>query len=101
REDVHLSSPMAPTGFIMGKVSQPLSALFRIRRNLDALKTGVELAGEQTRADHQKIVRDVKRAYYALQQVESSLRTVRETANLYREVEKLTSNYVVQQVALR
>jgi outer membrane protein len=100
-EDVHLSSPMAPTGFVMGKVSQPLSALFRIRRNIDALKTGVELAAEQTRADHQKVVRDVKRAYYALQQVESSLRTVRETAGLYREIEKLTSNYVLQQVALR
>ena len=50
-EDVHLSSPLEPNGFFMGKVSQPITALFRIRRNLDTLKTGVELAGEQIRAD--------------------------------------------------
>jgi outer membrane protein TolC len=65
------------------------------------LKTGVELADEQTRAERQKIVREVKRVYYGLQQMEASLRAVRETADLYQEVEKLTSNYVLQQVALK
>ena len=100
-EDVHLKTPLAPTGFMLGRVSQPISSLIRIRRNMETLKTGVTLAEEQVRADRQKIARDVKQIYYSLQQVESSLRSVRETANLYREVEKLTSNYVLQQVALR
>jgi outer membrane protein TolC len=100
-EDVHLKTPLEPTGLLISKVTQPLSALIRIRRSMDTLRTGVKLANEQTRAERQKLAREIKRVYYGLQQVEASLRSVRETANLYEEVEKLTSRYVLQQVALR
>jgi len=99
--DTQLKTPLAPTGLILGSVKQPLTSLIRIRRNMDTLRTGIELANEQTRAERQKLVRDVKRVYYSLQQVKSSLRSVRQTADLYAEVEKLTSNYVIQEVALR
>jgi outer membrane protein TolC len=100
-QDVHLKTPLQPTGLLLGRVSQPLSALVRIRRNMDVLKTGVKLATEQTRAERQKTAREIKRVYYGLQEVEASLRSVRQTANLYEEIERLTSRYVVQQVALR
>jgi outer membrane protein len=100
-QDVHLKTPLEPTGVLMTKLSQPLSSLIRIRRSMDTLKTGVKLADEQTRAERQKVAREIKRVYYSLQQVEASLRSVRETATLYEEVERLTSRYVVQQVALR
>lgn len=99
--DTQLKTPLAPTGLIMGRVMQPLTSLIRVRRNMDTLRTGIELASEQRRAERQKLARDVKRVYYSLQQVKSSLRSVRQTADLYAEVEKLTSNYVVQEVALR
>jgi outer membrane protein TolC len=85
----------------MNRVAQPLSSLIRIRRNMDTLRTGVAVANEQTRAERQKVAREIKRVYYGLQQVESSLRSVRQTAALYEEIEKLTSTYVIQQVALR
>jgi len=100
-DDVHLKSPRQPSGLMITKVSQPLSSLIRIRRNLDTLKTGVEIAKEQTRADRQKTVRDVRRAYYGLQQLESSLRSVRQTQELYAELEKLTENYVAGEVVLK
>jgi outer membrane protein TolC len=100
-EDVHLGTPLEPTGLSLARVSQPLSSLIRIHRNLDTLQTGVKLAEEQNRGEQQKITREVKRVYYSLQQVEASLRSVRETTNLYQEVEQLTSNYVLQEVALK
>jgi outer membrane protein TolC len=100
-EDVLLKTPLQPTGFFLLRASQPITSLIRIRRSMEALETGVELANEQTRAERQKIVRDVKRLYYGLQEIDSNLRSVRATRALYEEVEKLTSNYVVQQVALR
>jgi outer membrane protein TolC len=100
-QDVHLKTPLAPTGVISARLAQPLTSLIQIRRNMAALRTGVELADEQTRAERQKVARDVKKVYYSLQQVESSLRSVRETTRLYEEVEQLTSRYVVQEVALR
>ena len=99
--DVHLKSPTQPGGLMTAKVSQPLTSLIRIRRNLDSLKTGVEIASEQTRADRQKTVREVKQVYYSLQQVESSLRSVLQTEELYRELERLTENYVAGAVVLK
>src|SRR5262249_14540342 len=100
-EDVHLKSPLQPTGMIVGRVVQPLSSLIRIRRNLDTLKTGVGIAHEQTRADRQKIAREVKRVYYALQQVEANLRSVHQTVVLYQELARITQNYLVREVALK
>jgi outer membrane protein TolC len=100
-EDVHLKTPVEPTGYFVGRVQQPLVSLIRIRRSLETLKTGVEIAKEQTRADRQKIAREVKRAYYGIQQVESSLRNVRQTVALYQELAKLTENYVAGEVALK
>jgi len=99
--DVHLTTPLAPTGSIVGKISQPITSLIRIRRNMDTQRTGVKLAQEETRGERQKLTRQVKQLYYSLQTVGSSLRAVRETQKLYEEVEKLTDNYVIQQVALR
>jgi outer membrane protein TolC len=78
-----------------------LTSLIRIRRNLDTLKTGVAIAHEQTRADRQKVVREVKRVYYALQQVEASLRSTHQTVVLYQELARLTENYVIREVALK
>jgi outer membrane protein TolC len=100
-EDVHLSTPLQPTGLLIGRVSQPVSALIRIRRSLDTLKTGVKIANEQTRAERQKVVRDVKRIYYELQQTGSALQTIHETEGLYRELEKLTENYVAGEIVLK
>jgi outer membrane protein TolC len=85
----------------MIKATQPLSSLIRIRRSIDAMKTAVRIAEEQTRAERQNVVREVQRVYYGLQQAEASLRAVRQTAELYEELESLTSKYVLQQVALR
>ncbi len=99
--DVHLKSPLEPTGMIIAKASQPLTSLIRIHRNLDTLRTGVELAREQTRADKQNVVREVKRLYYTLQQVESSMRSAHETVALYQELGRLTENYVAGEVVLK
>ncbi len=100
-QDVHLKSPLEPTGVFIGRVVQPLSSLIRIRRSLETLKTGVAIANEQTRADKQKIAQEVKRVYYGLQQVESSLGATRQTLALYRELARLTENYVAGEVVLK
>ena len=100
-EDTRVSTPLRPTGFLVGRISQPLSSLYRIRLKLGLLELNTKLAREQTRAEKQAVVRDVRRAYYGLQQVEASLQTVQETLKLYRELDTLTANYVKQEVALK
>jgi outer membrane protein TolC len=43
----------------------------------------------------------VRRVYYALQQVESGVRTARQMVALYKELTRLTENYVAGQVVLK
>jgi outer membrane protein TolC len=61
----------------------------------------VELSREQTRADRQKVVREVKRVYYALQQVNASRSSATQTVALYRELARLTENYLAGEVVLK
>lgn len=100
RNDVKYSTPMQPTGFILGRVSQPLSSIYRTRLNLTALNFSTQIARQKTRAKRQDVVRNVKQLYYSLEQVQSSLAAVHETINLYKEIERLTHDYVLKQAAL-
>src|SRR5262249_29702547 len=42
-----------------------------------------------------------KRVYYALQQVESNLRSFHQTVVLYQELARVTQNYLIREVALK
>jgi len=77
-----------------------LSALYRTRLTLKALDFSTQLAQQKQRSKRQDVVRNVKQVYYGIEQVQSSLVATRETVQLYREIERLTANYVVKQTAL-
>lgn len=98
--DTQYSTPMQPTGFILGRVAQPLSPIYRIRQSLHALELSTQLAEQKSRLKRQDVVRNVKQLYYNIQQAESSIEATRETVKLYEEVERLTSGYVLKQTAL-
>ena len=98
--DVKLSTPLQPTGTIMARVAQPLSGIYKVRLNLKALDLSKRIDQEKVRATAQDVVRDTKKLYYQIQQTESSLHVAHETLALYRELERLTGDYVLRQVAL-
>jgi len=98
--DVKFSTPMKPTGIITSRVAQPLSGIYKTRLQLKSLDFSRQLTQEQARARRNDVVEQVKKLYYSVQQVESSLNVAREMATLFREAERLTAGYVVQQVAL-
>ncbi len=99
-QDVKYSTPIQPTGFLYGRVVQPLSGIYKTRLNLKALNFSTELARQKTRSKRQDVVRNVEQLYYGIEQVQSSLVTTRETVQLYKEVERVTKEYVVKQTAL-
>ncbi|HNG31107.1 MAG TPA: TolC family protein [Blastocatellia bacterium] len=99
--DTVIKTPRQPTFVMIGQVNQPLSQLYRIGLNLKQLDAGREIAAAQTRAQQQAVINNVKRVYYAILQTESSLHTSAETLKLYRELYRVTGEYVVQQVALK
>lgn len=100
-ENTKLSTPMQPTAIFMTRITQPLSQLYRTNLNLKQLKLKSEIAQEELRTKQQQIVRDVKRAYYALLQTHSALAAAAETVRMYKEMDRVTGEYVAQQVVLR
>ena len=98
--DVKYSTPMQPTGFFVGRVSQPLSGIYRTRLNLKALDLSTELARQKFRSKQQDVARNVKQLYYNIEQIQSSLVAARETVQLNNEVARVTGDYVLQQTAL-
>lgn len=98
--DVNYSTPLQPTGFFVGRIVQPLSSIYRLHLNLKALDLSTQLAQQKVRGKRQDVARNVKQLYYSIEQVQSSLVAVRETLVLYKEVERLTGDYVAKQTAL-
>jgi len=98
--DVKFSTPLRPTGILSSRVAQPLSGIYKVKLNLRVLDIQKQLAKEQARAKRHDVVQSVKKLYYDIQRVESSLNVAHEMAKLYRETDRLTADYVLQQVAL-
>jgi outer membrane protein TolC len=100
-EDTTISSGRKPTLILIGQVTQPLSQLYRINLNIKQLNVSREIAEQQSRSQKQEIVNNIKRAYYAILQTQSTLTAVEESLKLYQELDRVTTDYVVQQVALK
>ena len=100
-ENTQLTTPLKPTAIFTTRVTQPLSQLYRTNLNLKQLRLKSEIAQDELRARQQQIVRDVKRAYFALLQTESAIKAAAETIRMYQELDRVTGDYVAQQVALK
>jgi outer membrane protein TolC len=100
-KDSVISTPRRPTFIMVGQINQPLSQLYRIGLNLKQLGAGHEIARQEMRGRRQSVINNVKQAYYAILQTQSSLRTTEETIKLYRELDRVTGDYVAQQVVLK
>jgi len=96
-----ITTPIKPTAIFTTRISQPLSQLHSINLNLKQLELKGELAREEVRAKRLKITKDVKRAYFGLLQTQSALEASLENVKLYKELERLTGDYLAQQVVLR
>ena len=99
-KDIPYSTSLQPTGLIIGRVSQPLSAIYRIRLNWKALDLITQISKEKARGKRQDTIQDVKQLYYNIEQAEGSLAVTRETIALYQEVERITNDYVAKQTEL-
>ena len=100
-KDTNISTARKPTVLIIAQIQEPLSQHYRIGLNIEQLKLGREIAREQLRSEQQTIVNDVTRAYYAIVQSQSAFQTAEENIKLYRELDRMTTDYVAQRVALK
>ena len=100
-QDTVIKSSTNTTVLLTGQVTQPLTQLRRINLQIKQQKLDVEISETKLHATEQSLVNEVKRAYYAILQTEGAVRAAEESVKLYHELDRVTGEYVVQQVALK
>ena len=96
-----IKSSTNTTLLLTGQVTQPLTQLRRINFQIKQQKLEAEISQTKLQATEQALVNDVKRAYYAILQTDGAVRAAEESVKLYHELDRVTGEYVVQQVALK
>lgn len=99
--DIKLRTPLRPTAILFGQATMPLSQQYRLGLNVKQVALSGDVAREQLRSQEQVVVSNVKRTYYAILQTQSALQSVQQALRFYRELDRVTGDYVVQQVALK
>ncbi len=100
-KDTDIRTPPKPTMIAGGRVAQPLSKLYRINLGIAQLKLNRELAREKLRDKQHQIAQEVKQAYFAILRTQSAELSCNATIKLYRELDRVTSEYLAQQIALK
>ncbi len=100
-ETTAISSSTKTTVLMVAQVTQPLTQLRRIGLQIKQQEVGLEISQTDLHATEQSIVNDVKHAYYAILQTQGASVAAEESVKLYRELDRVTGEYVMQQVALK
>jgi len=96
-----ISAPRRATTVFAGQILQPISQQYRIGLNIEQVKLARSVEEERLHQTQQSVVDEVKRTYYGILQTQSALESVVEAIRLYRELDRVTEDYVAQQVSLR
>ncbi len=100
-EDTVITSSTNPTAAIVGQLQQPLSQLHRIKLQIRQQDLASQISRAELSATEQTLVNEIKRAYYAILQSQGAAQAAEANIKLYRELDRVTGEYVVQQVVLK
>ena len=96
-----LESPLR-FGFIgYASVAQPLTQQYKIGLGIELAKVGADATAEHVRAKRQGVVNEVRRLYYGIAQAESGKTMLQATVDFLRQLQRETSQQVVQRVVLQ
>src|SRR5712672_2959709 len=99
--DTKITTPRQPTTFVTARVAQPLSQLHQIGLSIRAQEVGTDIAREALRQTRQAVVDQVKQAYYAMLQTQSSLESAEHALKYSEELDQVTDRHFVQKVVLK
>src|SRR5882724_9453886 len=89
------------TAIFAASAIEPLTQQYRIGLSIKSQKVSREIAEAKLRQQQSETIDLVKKAYYAILQTRSALSSVEEALKSYKELDKVTGDYVVQQVSLK
>src|SRR6267142_1515846 len=96
-----LSTPRRPTAVFAAQVLQPISQQYRLGLAIDSAKLARDEEQQKFRSQEQALINKVKNTYYGILQSESALENVRDEVKSYRELDRVTGEFVLQQVVLK
>ncbi|MCM3873162.1 MAG: TolC family protein [Pyrinomonadaceae bacterium] len=96
-----LNDRRKPTAIFATSVIEPLTQQYRIGLNIKLQRVSRELAQAKLRQQQHDTIDQVKKTYYSILQTSSALSSVEEALKSYRELDKVTGDYVIQQVSLK
>ncbi len=95
------STTSRPTAVFAAQVLQPITQQYRLGLAIDAVKLARDEGQQKLRSEEQLLVNNVKQTYYVILQSESALENVRDEVKSYRELDRVTGEFVLQQVVLK
>ena len=96
-----LTDERKPSAVFAATAVEPLSQQYRIGLNIKFERLSREMAQAKLRQQQNETIAQVKKTYYSILQTKSALSSVEQAVRSYQELDKVTGDYVVQQVALK
>jgi outer membrane protein TolC len=88
------------SGMAVAEAYQPLSQLYNIHLNIEALQVGKRLVEEQLRQQRQQLENSVKNAYYSLLQTQSAIDAAEDNVISLQQIDQTTDEYLKQKTVL-
>ncbi len=96
-----LTDERKPSLVFATSVVEPLTQQYRIGLHIRLERVSRELAQAKLRQQQNETIDQVKKTYYAILQTKSAVTSLDEAVKSYQELDKVTGDYVVQQIALK
>ncbi len=97
----YITTQAHPTALVALTASQPLLSLYRINLYLRGQQLSVEEAKEQLREQRLTVIDQVQQAYYKVMQIDNQIDSLNASIKQYKELDRITLQYVSEQVALQ
>ena len=96
-----IRNPARFTTYVTGAMDQPLLQQYKINLGIHAMELGRDIAREDVRAERQKIAAQVREAYFQIAATQAGVEATREAVTTLEEVQRVTTQYVVEKTVLR
>jgi outer membrane protein TolC len=100
-QNINLTTPSKPTATVLATASQPLIQLYKINLYLRGQRLSVEEAELQLREQKDTVVDQVRQAFYKVVQIDNQIESTNASIKQYEELDRITLQYVSQQIALQ
>ena len=96
-----IHTPAVFTTYLTGNIDQPITQQYKIGLGIHATELGRDIAGEDVRAERQRIAAEVRSAYLHLVATQANVDAARQAVKSLEEAERVTTQYEAEKKALR